>query len=212
MMQWRDKPRDLDLHLLSFNCNTSALVTHCFFGEARKKLGLEHGECLFLDRDDTRVRSVMMLLCLPHVDLMSCHAMPHHATTSDRPRTLLYAQGNGCETLTLGQDGKGVASMNRQHAYVWMVHQFSKDDNESMSGEYMSVAFSGMINYVFRGDAAAKISGPQDARWWILAVAKFDQKAEEWRFDRVHKFLPTADTGCTHKPNVAAILPYIKQS
>ena len=104
--------------------------------------------------------------------------------------------------------------MNRQHAYVWMVHQFSGETpgNGAMSGEYMSVAFSGMINYVFTKDAAAKISGPQDARWWILAVAKFDHKAQEWKFNRVHKFLPTAETGTGRNPNVAAILPYIKQS
>jgi hypothetical protein len=177
MMQWRDKPRDLDLHLLSFNCNTSALVTHCYYGKADKRLGLERGECLFLDHDDR--------------------------------------QGNGCETLTLGQDGEGVASMNRQHAYVWMVHQFTGEapGHGSMSGEYMSVAFSGMINCSFTGDGAAvKISGPQDARWWLLAVAKFDHKAQEWKFNRVHKFLPTAETGTGSNPNVAAILPYIKQS
>ena len=77
-----------------------------------------------------------------------------------------------------------------------------------MSGEYMSVAFSGMINYSFLGDAAA---GPKDARWWIIAVAKFDQGAEEWRFNRVHKFLPIAETGSTKHPNVAAILPYINR-
>jgi hypothetical protein len=104
--------------------------------------------------------------------------------------------------------------MNRQHAYVWMVHQFSGEapGDGSMSGEYMSVAFSGMINCSFTGDAVhAKISGPQDARWWIIAVAKFDQRAEEWRFNRVHKFLPIAETGCTKHPNVAAILPYINR-
>jgi hypothetical protein len=176
MMQWRDKPRDLDLHLLSFNCNTSALVTHCYYGKAAQRLGLERGECLFLDHDDTR--------------------------------------GNGCETLTLGQDGKGDASMNRQHAYVWMVHQYSGEapGHGSMSGEYMSVAFSGMINCSFTGDGAAvKISGPQDARWWMIAVAKFDPKAEVWRFTQVNKFLPTAETGCTRDPNVCAILPYINR-
>ena len=101
--------------------------------------------------------------------------------------------------------------MNRQHAYVWMVHQYSNEapGRGAMSGEKMSVAFSGMINYIFNGDAAAKTSETQDARWWILAVAKFDQKAEEWRFNLVHKFLPTAETGRTENPNVAAILPYI---
>ena len=83
MMQWKDKPRDLDLHLLSFNCSTSALVTHCYYENKAQRLGLERGECLYLDRDDMTVRSVIMLLCLPHVDLMSSHAMPHHATTFD---------------------------------------------------------------------------------------------------------------------------------
>jgi hypothetical protein len=54
--QWRDHPRDLDLHLLSFNCRTWQLVTHCSFNKKGSKLGLQHGECLHLDRDDVKVR------------------------------------------------------------------------------------------------------------------------------------------------------------
>ena len=55
--QWNDHPRDLDLHLLSFNCRTWQLVTHCFYKTKGSKLGLQHGECLHLDRDDTQVRN-----------------------------------------------------------------------------------------------------------------------------------------------------------
>ena len=64
MMQWKDKPRDLDLHLFSFNCNTLALVTQCYWRNKAQSLGLEHGECLFLDRDDTQVRSGIMPLII----------------------------------------------------------------------------------------------------------------------------------------------------
>jgi len=57
VLTWKDHPRDLDLHLLSFNCRTWQLVTHCFFKTKGSKLGLQHGECLHLDRDDIQVRN-----------------------------------------------------------------------------------------------------------------------------------------------------------
>ncbi len=57
-MQWKDIPRDLDLHLFSFDSKTLNLVTHCYFGNRggdNVGVGLEHGERLHLDRDDTQV-------------------------------------------------------------------------------------------------------------------------------------------------------------
>jgi len=54
-IQWKDKPRDLDLHLFSFHYKTLALVTHCCFKKKGQKLGLDKGECLFLDKDDVEV-------------------------------------------------------------------------------------------------------------------------------------------------------------
>ena len=57
-MQWKDKPRDLDLHLFSFDSKTLDRVTHCYFGNHGRDsdgVGLEHGERLHLDRDDMQV-------------------------------------------------------------------------------------------------------------------------------------------------------------
>jgi hypothetical protein len=62
-MQWREKPRDLDLHLFSFDSKTLDPVTHCFFGNRGEDIGLEREERLNLDRDDMQVRR-MQSFCL----------------------------------------------------------------------------------------------------------------------------------------------------
>jgi hypothetical protein len=98
--------------------------------------------------------------------------------------------------------------MNEEHVYAWMVHDYSRG-RETMKGEILSVAFSGTINHVFNSDSNTPISGPPDARWLLLAVAKFDK---EWKFNRVHKLMPLAETGPTCDLNVAAILPHIRRS
>jgi hypothetical protein len=120
-------------------------------------------------------------------------------------------QGNGCETLTLGQDGAGVPSMNRAHAYVWMVKQYSDEAPRSggMKSQYMRVAFSGVKNCSFTNDSDAPISGPEDSRWWLVAMTKFDPK-EGWKFHGLNRLLPIAETGASNQPNVASILPHIK--
>ena len=124
-----------------------------------------------------------------------------------------FAQGNGCETLTLGQVGPGAPSMNREHAYVWMVKQYSSEAPRSggMKHQYMSVAFSGVRNHVFTNDSDAPVNGPEDSRWWLVAMTKFDAR-EGWKFYGLNRLLPVAETGSGDEPNLAAILPHIQRA
>jgi hypothetical protein len=103
--------------------------------------------------------------------------------------------------------------MNKEHVYVWMVHQFSSEAPRcgGMKGQFMSVAFSGVKNCVFTGDSDAQISGPENSRWWLVATAKFDQK-EGWKFHQLNKLLPLAETGPGEDPNVTGILPHIQRT
>ena len=102
--------------------------------------------------------------------------------------------------------------MNKEHAYVWMVHQYSKEAPPlGIKSQFMSVAFSGVKNCVFTGDSDAQISGPENSRWWLVAVAKFDHR-EGWKFHGLNKLLPLAETGSEWEPNVTGILPHIQRT
>ena len=102
--------------------------------------------------------------------------------------------------------------MNKEHAYVWMVHQYSSEaPPRGIKSQFMSVAFSGVKNCVFTGDSDAQISGPENSRWWLVAVAKFDHR-EGWKFHGLNKLLPLAETGSQCEPNVAGILPHIQRT
>lgn len=102
--------------------------------------------------------------------------------------------------------------MNRAHAYVWMVKQYSSEAPRSggMKSQWMRVAFSGVKNCEFTNDSEAPISGPEDSRWWLVAMTKFDPR-EGWKFHGLNRLLPIAETGASDVPNVAAILPHIKR-
>ncbi len=201
-MQWKDKPRDLDLHLLSFDNKTLDLVTHCFFanrGGDVDGVGLERGERLHLDRDDTKVCRVANF------------DFPRYCLQFLLDQVLTHLQGNGTETMTLGHKDNSLL-INHQHTYVWMVHQYSgyserDPDDGQMKDCGMSVAFSGMFQRTFD----TPIPGPADSRWWLLVVAKLED-GSTLCVDEVNELLPLQNTGSSFRPNIAAILPYLKRS
>jgi hypothetical protein len=119
--------------------------------------------------------------------------------------------------MTLGDD-KALPSINHQHIYVWMVHQYSGYSEQDpvdgrMKDQFMSVGFSGMFAHTFIGTRDTPIPGPEDSRWWLLGVAMMEG---DWKFYPVNKLLPLDDTGSSCHPNnaaiIAAILPYLKRS
>jgi hypothetical protein len=206
-MQWKDKPRDLDLHLFSFDSKTLDLVTHCYFGNRGADtvgVGLEHGERLHLDHDHTQVCRKQSFC--PWCVRVANFDFPRYCLQLLLDQVLTHLQGNGKETMTLG-DYKGLLVINHQHTYVWMVHQYSEDpDDGRMQDQFMSVSFEGMFNHMFD----TPIPGPENSRWRLFVVAKLE--GGELKVVKWNKLLPPEDTGTSCHLNVAAILPFLKPS
>lgn len=201
-MQWKDRPRDLDLHLFSFDRKTLDLVTHCYFMNKYEELGLEVGECMHLDVDDTQVCRIILSFVFV---LVAKTDIPRYCLQPVCDHLLTHLQGNGHETMMLGP-------MNHQHTYVWMVHQYSCEEpgHGGMKDEYMSVRFTGVFkkDSVFYSSRDHPIPGPADSRWWLVGVAKMEG---EWNFHVVDQLL-AAETESGTRPDINALLPYIKQS